>query len=78
MKGNTINVWPNPVATTVTIHCNDAGNAGMEGNVVNQTGSLIMQFSLSATGTTLDASTWPAGIYFIRLADGNVFKIEKQ
>lgn len=74
-----INVFPNPVKEeTITIHSTDKTLDGKNGSVTDVSGKLILSFKITGENTYIDANSWLAGIYLIRLENGLTFKIVKQ
>jgi hypothetical protein len=70
MRPEDIRVYPNPVTNTFNLEM-PAGSANATIQVFNSMGQLMVT---DATGnnskTIIDASQWPAGIYMVRLSDG--------
>ena len=73
-----VSLYPNPAQTTFTIHTTDASLLNTEAMVYDLNGKTIAQFTLSTENTIVSAENWIAGMYIIRLQNGQVFKLEKR
>ena len=73
-----VSVFPNPVFAQVTIHTTDPTLINSEAIILDINGRTIKQFKLNSESTTITAEQWAAGIYLIKLQNGQTFKIEKR
>lgn len=70
-------ISPNPVSSQLTIHSTGEDKIGTTGKVLDAAGKLILLFTLQPNATSIDASGWAAGVYFIILGSGEHFKVQK-
>jgi hypothetical protein len=72
-----VTVFPNPSTGIFTI--NNYTGAALTGNIISMQGRVIgiKQF-LSASNTTVNLTAQPAGLYFIKLSNGQTLKLVKQ
>ena len=69
-------VFPNPSYDWVTIRCTQQGLLGSRAVLVDINGRVMQELMLDKE-TLLDIHAWPAGVYALRLADGNTIRIVK-
>jgi hypothetical protein len=82
VSGNEISVqiYPNPAATTVLVRMNNQAMLGSLLDVYNQMGQKVLSRRMNDLSLQLDLSAWPGGVYFLHIADGhqqNTFKLVK-
>jgi hypothetical protein len=70
-----LNLYPNPVHDIVTLNVESPNKLAVQYGIYNAMGQTITNGSFM-TSTQVNVSTWPKGIYYIRLYnnDGNVTK----
>jgi hypothetical protein len=68
---------PVPVGTTLTLTNSNPSRNGQEAVVLDIYGRVIHTFTLQSS-QVLDARTWPAGAYVVRLCDGESVRLVKQ
>jgi hypothetical protein len=71
---NTVKVYPNPAKNIVNI---EAGSELQSVQLYDVQGRLLQSLSAEGTGTVLDLSSKPAGIYFIKINTEKGAKVEK-
>lgn len=64
----TVSVYPNPTADNVTL---TIGGEATTVSVYNVMGTLVSTQSVSYGANTVNMSTMPAGVYFLRITNGN-------
>jgi hypothetical protein len=70
MMPEDIKIYPNPVSNSFSIEM-PAGSANTTIQVYNSLGQLMTTDAIGNNAkATIDASQWPAGIYVVRLSDG--------
>lgn len=67
-------IYPNPATTTITVEVSEINS---ELFLYNLAGQLLIQTSLVQSGSTIDISFLPPGIYIIRLAGDSIIKTIK-
>lgn len=73
-----VNLYPNPTQTTFTVHTKDATLINTAATVLDLNGKIIKRFILNAESTTISAQDWAAGMYLIKLNNGQTFKLDKR
>jgi hypothetical protein len=63
----TLQVYPNPVFTDMVYVQTDLPGANLR--IMNQTGRIIQEFTLTDTQQAIPIEQWPAGVYFLQLLD---------
>lgn len=81
-SGNEISVqiYPNPAATTVAVRMNNPAMLGSLLDVYNQMGQKVLSQRMSDLSIQLDLSALQGGVYFLHITDGrqqNTFKLVK-
>ena len=66
-NNNTLNVTPNPASTTLTVE----NAAGAQIFVYNISGQEVMAITSSKANETLNVSNLNAGLYIVRVVNGN-------
>jgi len=67
---NSVALWPNPATSAVNVSFNP--NAGIRyATVYNTIGKVVSQYRVQGNSAKLDVSSLPAGVYMLRLQDGN-------
>ena len=78
-ENNQITIFPNPFSDIINV--NTGEYKGLQLMVYNLDGSVFIEKKVAKSNTQLDFSSFPAGLYFIRLSNGQkeikVFKIQK-
>ena len=66
-----IEVFPNPTSSVLTIRYTDVDNTSLSVEAFDVVGKQVLTPKLLDTpsGTTLDTSIWPAGLYFLQIKD---------
>jgi len=66
-----LNLFPNPTEGWLTLQYSPDKNRSLVASVFDLLGRpmLLGQTMASAQGSTIDATTWPPGVYFLRLHD---------
>ncbi len=72
-----ITIAPVPAKEVVTITNTDPLLEGTPATVTDMQGRMVYSFALNAV-SSIDVRQWPAGIYSLRLASGEVVRIVKQ
>ena len=70
-----LNIYPNPVINQITI---SHGEKVKEISLMDANGKIILEQKASGRETELEMTGLPAGMYFIRLDDGNMKRIIKE
>ncbi|HEY4111943.1 beta strand repeat-containing protein [Puia sp.] len=68
-----VNVYPNPANTTITISAG-ATSRRLSIRLVNMTGTVLQSKVIDGSGggnVTLNTGSYPAGVYFVEVMDGN-------
>lgn len=65
-------VWPNPAATTATIELPDRFSSGYRLKVLNVSGKVIMDRTVSGKPVTLDVGGFETGYYIIIASEGRM------
>ncbi|MGZ4035193.1 MAG: T9SS type A sorting domain-containing protein [Bacteroidia bacterium] len=65
-----ITIFPNPSSGNLTIRSNLTGDINVEIN--NLLGEKIVQLILNSSQTSIDLSTFPKGLYFLKAKSGNI------
>lgn len=68
ISGLSLSAYPNPSAQNFSVQSNLPGEA----SISTVTGQVIQKLTLVAGMNSLDASTWPKGIYILRTAAGSL------
>lgn len=68
MSYKQINIYPNPVKSTLNIELSDQDSKEFHGEIIDITGKTIATHLLK-TDTSLDVSYLPSGIYFLSIRD---------
>lgn len=71
-------VYPNPTQGSITLITGDHTLAGSTAILYDMNGRLMEKFKLTANSQQVNLAKYMAGIYFIRLNNGEVLKIVKQ
>lgn len=70
-----VTVYPSPTEGPVTIEVDKPGK--MEVEVFNLLGELVHTTSFNGTSTVVDLTNQPAGVYTIRVNDGNGYNVQR-
>lgn len=65
VKGNTLQIFPNPTKDMVTVSIKNVVVAGMDFNITNSVGQIVSEGKMS--DKTISVKTLPAGLYQLRL-----------
>lgn len=65
---NTVNIYPNPANTILTIANTEAGD---EIAIYNSTGQKMFRAKASSGNELITVEDWPAGVYFIKITNKN-------
>jgi len=60
-----VRVFPNPAATELTVSCSP-NFVGTVGEVINYSGQVVQQVTISSDQHRINVKVWPAGMYFLR------------
>jgi hypothetical protein len=66
-----LQLYPNPAATAVSVRMNDATLLGSVMEVYNQVGARVLVRQVDELSFQLNISSLPGGVYFIRLRDSH-------
>jgi hypothetical protein len=66
----TMELYPNPAVSTVTVTLTDGSRLGSMLDIFTQTGQQVMSARVCQLSTSLNVSSLPGGVYFIRINDG--------
>lgn len=72
LKPENIKLWPNPAQNTISI-TNNAEST--KGSLFSSFGQIIKSIDLKKGNTETDTSTFPSGIYYLTLANGQCHKL---
>jgi len=75
--GSSIRVYPNPVQTNLHVEAKERDRSIDQVQVVDASGRLVLSYSSAGTRITLDVSSLPRGIYFVRISHGNEAMVQK-
>ncbi|MCE7042892.1 T9SS type A sorting domain-containing protein [Dyadobacter sp. CY312] len=70
-------LYPNPATTTVTLET-DHNLLNTAARLINMSGIIVRQWVIRDQQTSLDLSGLSAGIYILKLTDGQVIRVTKQ
>jgi photosystem II stability/assembly factor-like uncharacterized protein len=70
---STLPIYPNPASTSITIENSTAGSL----SVLNLQGQQLLQQEISGPNTTVDVSSLPCGVYFVRLTGEKTVQVRK-
>jgi hypothetical protein len=70
-----VSIYPNPSNGLLNIHMQTAGNTSVE--VFNVLGETVKTASFNGTSTTLDLSGNAAGMYSVRVGNGDNFTVQR-
>jgi hypothetical protein len=73
-----ITVYPNPVKDKITLQFNDKALLNTEARILSSTGSVMYRTKLNSYRQEMDLMQMPAGVYFLSLQNGEVYKVIKQ
>jgi len=76
LSGSGLQVAPNPVRDELTITSGAADVLPAE--LLNSTGQRVMSLALAPGRVQVDVSSLPAGLYLLRVADGEVVRVVVQ
>lgn len=68
-----INIFPNPTSTSITIVTPTKGSL----SVLNMSGQQLLQQAISEPITTIDISSLPSGVYFVRVTGERTVQMGK-
>jgi hypothetical protein len=71
-------VYPNPTRSQITIAVGSEELVGTSAVILDNRGRAIKQIILSSNNHVLNLDSLPAGMYYIRLKNGEVLKVIKQ
>ena len=76
-----INVYPNPVVTTLTIHIEKTDISNMSFTIINSSGAIIKSGTINDNNTRIPVQEFVSAIYFLKIFNENksvkTFKIVK-
>ena len=72
-----IEAFPNPAYYLVTIRCLDSKLLGSKAILTDMNGKVMRAFVLQRE-TLLNINQWAAGVYVLKVADGNTIKIVRK
>jgi hypothetical protein len=75
IEENTIQVYPNPATSIVTISVTDVDSYNL--SVTDLTGKIVMTKSLNGIQNTIDISNLATGAYFFNLSSGEKNEVVK-
>ena len=79
IENSTVSLYPNPVITATTLNIGNRNSLiGTQAELTEASGKLLQLYRISTNQQQLDMRSFPAGLYFLKLNDGNVIKILKQ
>ena len=61
-------IYPNPTSSSITISVSE-GTLSMPINIIDNSGKVIMKKIVSTDKETIDVSTLPAGVYYVRIGE---------
>ena len=72
-KEAAVSVYPNPVQTELTIALNDEFTTGATAEVISQNGRTVLKETFTARSftQTMNVNNLPAGVYVLRVVNGN-------
>jgi len=70
-------VYPNPTSGSLTVTVGDSKLIGSMATVVDLNGRIIQKVKLGSQSQTFNFSSFTNGIYFIRLVNSEILKVEK-
>ncbi|SEI52298.1 Por secretion system C-terminal sorting domain-containing protein [Dyadobacter sp. SG02] len=71
-------IYPNPARDIVKVNVSESG-VGQTIRVISQAGKILLTRHLPASGTqTVDVSAIPAGIYLMKVGNGETYKLVKE
>jgi photosystem II stability/assembly factor-like uncharacterized protein len=73
---NTLNIYPNPASTTITIETSDISNKNRL-SILNLSGQELITRQITEPKTQIDISTLPSGVYFVRLTVEKTVQVGK-
>jgi hypothetical protein len=62
-QSNTLNIYPNPASTQITISTPNKGNL----SILNLNGQQLLQQEITEPTTTIDVRELKSGVYFMRV-----------
>ncbi|MCI4669414.1 MAG: T9SS type A sorting domain-containing protein [Bacteroidia bacterium] len=71
-----LNVYPNPVLDKLNFNYGEK-DASFEARILDMSGRTIWSGKVSGGNSTLDASDFPSGVYFLQIQDNDKVKVEK-
>ena len=76
-----VSVSPNPTQGMVTVAINNVSSKAVALTVIDQTGKILQQNTMTVTGgilqTELNLDRMPSGIYFLKIQSGNAVRMER-
>lgn len=63
-----VKIFPNPVNEQLDLNCSDSF-IGQTCEVISFSGQVVQQVTIGSTTEKIDASEWPAGMYFLRASN---------
>ena len=72
---SSIDVFPNPTKGMFTVRTNEKGKANVF--VANTVGQLVLSTSSENGISTLDLTTQPTGIYYVKVTSGNESSVKR-
>lgn len=78
-KGTTISVYPNPVQSEVTVALGEEFATNSTAQIISQNGSIVLTetFTAKSFTQTLNVNSLPAGVYVLRVVNGNEVYTER-
>lgn len=73
-----VTVYPNPVRDRFVINITDRSLLNTSAVLTDINGRFLQRIPVIQTATTVDASSYPAGVYLLRLNNGEVTKLIKE
>lgn len=68
---------PNPVKGFVELHLGNEELKGSSAQLMNAMGATLAQFNINSNQQRIDMSTYPEGVYFIKLDNGTILRFVK-
>lgn len=68
----------NPASASVTLLSGGEALAGTTARLLNTIGVVLQEFTVTGNTHTIDMSTYPASVYFLKLANGSTLKFVKK
>ena len=76
-KDGGLTAWPIPATSTITITNTNASLIGQSATIIDMQGRVLLTFKLSSSNV-IDVLGWPAGIYNLKVPNGQTVRLMKQ